>query len=206
MAEKQKTQVIQSCTENDIRLLVPSLNPVSRLLSSEARRNVSPRHNRQSNACLPIQAPSDTNRVNITQLQTMSNTFLSCGLREPPSLSDSVETDSVCTQISHLPRALRPWPGCVGPERPAEVGQTWQEALIYSHFEIKRGRGTDTKCDQWEGTSISCRRWKLDQGVFADLKVCFKCQRNKLASVSLYHLDITYLVACFQSLCQANVC
>lgn len=58
---------------------------------------------------------------------------------ERRSLSDNLETDSVCTQISHLPPSPLSLTQVCQPERPAEVGQTWQEALIYSHFEIKEG-------------------------------------------------------------------
>ncbi len=125
---------------------MPSLNPVKtpcwHLL--EAWRNASPLHNRQSDACLLMQAPSDTNRVNITQLQTMSNTFLSyglsltqtqraslpqwqfrdrlCLLSDPPSSPSSPSLTQVCQ-----------------PECPARVSKTWQEALIYSQFVIKEG-------------------------------------------------------------------
>lgn len=136
-----------SCGEIKICLPVPSLNFMSRLLVVSHWRPKGMLHPTATDNQMPVcqcKAPSDTNRVNITQLQTMSNTFLSCGLSPtqtppPSSLTDSVETDSVCAQISHLsPSALRPWPKCVRHERPAEVGQTWQEALICSHFEIKR--------------------------------------------------------------------
>lgn len=127
---------------------MPSPNPVSRLLVVSrwiAKGMLHPDHSRQSNGCLLMQAPSDTNRVNITQLQTMSNTFLSCRLgltqthRAP--LPGWQLRDRLClrSDLPSSPRALRPWPRCVGPDVPAKVGQTWQVALIYSHLEIKEG-------------------------------------------------------------------
>lgn len=109
-----------------------------------------------------MQAPSDTNRVNITQLQTMSNTFLSCGLgltqthRAP--LPGWQLRDRLClrSDLPSSPRALRPWPRCVGPDAPAKVGQTWQVALIYSHLEIKEGEALTLNMTN-EGALISRR-------------------------------------------------
>lgn len=142
------------------------------------KRNASPHYSRQSNACLLMQAPSDTNRVNITQLQTMSNTFLSCGLSltqtqraplphwqfrdrlclhsDPPSSPSPLSLTHVCQT-----------------ERPAEVSQTWQEALIYSHFEIKEGEAltlnmTNERCIDFlslleTGPECVCRTERLLQ-------------------------------------------
>lgn len=91
-----------------------------------------------------MQAPSDTNRVNITQLQTMSNTFLSCGLgltqTQGAPLPQWQFRDRLCLH-SDLPSSPSP-PSLTQVcqrEHLADVGQTWQEALIYSHFEIKEG-------------------------------------------------------------------
>lgn len=118
-------------------------------------------NNRQSNDCLLMQAPSDTNRVNITQLQAMSNTFLSCGLslthrhrveRAPPSVT-VVETDSVCAQISHLPRDLRPWPGCDSTNR-SDTTENCCYTTVFNKIKKERekkktGRGTGAKCERW---------------------------------------------------------
>lgn len=95
--------------------------------------------------------PTEQTLHNYKQCQTHSYPALSApqSHRERHSLADSLETDSVCTQISHLRRGLCPWPRRVCTEHPAKAGQTWQEALIHSHSEIKEGRGSDTKYDQW---------------------------------------------------------
>lgn len=103
-----------------------------------------------------MQAPSDTNRVNITQLQAMSNTFLSCGLSltqtQRASLPQWQCRDRLCLR-SDLPSSPSPpsltqvWQ----PECHAEVGHTWQEALIYSHFEIKEGEALTLNKTNEEG-------------------------------------------------------
>lgn len=127
----------ESTTWNE---LIPCLDFL--LVSLNSRGNASLHRSWQSNACLLIQTPlipTEQTLPNYKQCQTHSYPAVSTSQshREHHSLADSVETDSVCTQISHLPCALCPWPRCVCP---AEVGETWQEVLIYSHFEIKRER------------------------------------------------------------------
>lgn len=103
-----------------------------------------------------MQTPSDTNRTNITQLQTMSNTFLSCGLgpteahRAP--LPQWQFRDRLCLR-SDLPSSPSPLSltQVCQPEPFAEVGRTWQEALIYSHFEIKEGEAPTLNMTNEEG-------------------------------------------------------
>lgn len=102
--------------------------------------------------CRPPQIPTEQTLHNYKQCQTHSYPVASASQthRERRSLTDSLETDSVCTQIYHLPQALCPWPRCVCLNT-AAVGQTWQEVLIYSHFEIKEGEALTLNMTNEEG-------------------------------------------------------
>lgn len=142
-------------------------------------------HNWQSNTCLLMQPPSppppDTNRANITQLQAMSNTFLSCGLSltrtgraSPPSVTIQRQTLFALRSPIFPHSALRPWPGC--DSRSAQSKSVWHDSRYWytAGFEIKKkrkqekktGRGTDTKGEQWGRhwfPNEGC--WKLEQDV-----------------------------------------
>lgn len=122
--------------------LIPWLNFL--LVTLNSRVNASLRCSWQSNACLLMQTPlipTEQTLHNYKQCQTHSYPAISASQshRERHSYSWQFR-DRLCLH-SDLPSS--PWPlsltqVCL-PERPAKVGQTWQEALIRSHFEIKEG-------------------------------------------------------------------
>lgn len=146
---------------------MPSLNPTSRLLVVSHRRPRGMPHPSTSDNqmlvcwCRPPLIPTEQTLHNYKQCQTHSYPVVSAshGHGERPSLSDSEETDSVCAQIlPSSPNALRPWPRVWQHERAGEVGLTWQEVLIYGHFEIKQGEALMLKVTAEEGTEFSGNR------------------------------------------------
>lgn len=117
-----------------------------------------------------MQAPSDTNRVNITQLQAMSNTFLSCGLSPTRTRGAPLPQwqcrDRLClysdpTSSAGPPSLTHEWQ----PELAAEVRHDKSPCYI-------------TVPHIARGGLISCHCWKLEQDVFAD--IYFRCQGKQI--------------------------
>lgn len=117
--------------------LIPCLDFL--LVSLNSRGNASLHRSWQSNGCLLIQTPlipTEQTLPNYKQCQTHSYPAVSTSQRhrERHSLADSVETDSVCTQISHLPCALCPWPRCVCLNTPPKLARHdkkyWYAAIL----------------------------------------------------------------------------
>lgn len=109
------------------------------LVSLNSRGNASLHRSWQSNACLLMQTPlipTEQTLHNYKQCQTHSYPAVSAlqSHRERHSLADSLETDSVCTQISHLRRGLCPWPRCVCPNTPPKLARHdrkhWYAAIL----------------------------------------------------------------------------
>lgn len=133
---------ISTSSEVDTLRSVPSLNPMSRLLVVShwiPRGMLHPTAADNQTAvcwCRPPLIPTEQTLHNYKQCQTHSYPVVSSPQRhaERHSLSDSLETDSVCALISHLPRALCPWPRCVSlsasPKLAAHDRRHWYTAIL----------------------------------------------------------------------------
>lgn len=142
-------------------------------------------NNQQPNYCLLMQAPSDTNRVNITQLQAMSNTFLSCGL-SPTQIERSPLPEWQCRDRLCLRSDLtsspgpRPWPRCDSPDALSKLVRHDRNHCS-ELFEIKKKEGAALTLyvTSEVGALIICHGWELEQDVFAD--ICSRCQREQIS-------------------------